>query len=303
MQWTDIKIITTKNFEEICDFVSAEVCPMGVQIEDYSDLEQQVLEIAHIDLIEQDLIEKDRDKIIVHHYISPELDAQNALLTLQSRLSELGVIFTTEIEYVNQEDWETGWKAYYHPLDIGNRLAICPSWEKYETTRTVLKLDPGMAFGTGTHETTNLCLEVLDRVVKKGQRILDVGTGSGILGIGAVLLGADEVDGVDIDPTAVKVAIENSHLNNTEDKFSIKVGDLSETATGTYDIVVANIVANAVIMLSQSVPQFLKKGGLYITSGIIAPRKDEVVQTLTQLGFEILQVHEKNNWVCIEATI
>ena len=302
MQWTDIKIICDKKFEDVFDYVSSEVCPMGVQIEDYSNLESDVLEIAHIDLIEQDLLEKDRTKIIVHHYISPELDAQESLLVLQTRLSEEGVDFTTEIEYVNQEDWETGWKKYYHPMDIGNNLAVCPSWENYETDRKVLKLDPGMAFGTGTHETTYLCLEVLDREIKGGERVLDVGTGSGILGIGAILLGAADVEGVDIDPTAVKVAIENAQLNGVEDKFEIKVGDLADQASGTYDIVVANIVANAVMMLSGVVPQFLKKGGLYITSGIIDTRKDEVVACLENLGFEILKIHEKNGWVCIEAT-
>ena len=158
MQWTDIKIICDKKFEDVFDYFSAEVCPMDVQIEDYSNLESDVLEIAHIDLIEQDLLEKDRTKIIVHHYISPELDAQESLLVLQTRLSEEGVDFTTEIEYVNQEDWETGWKAYYHALPIGENLMVCPSWESCETDRKILKLDPGMAFGTGTHETTNLCL-------------------------------------------------------------------------------------------------------------------------------------------------
>lgn len=303
MQWTDIKIITDKKNEEICDFVSAEVCPMGVQIEDYSDLEAQVEQIAHVDLIEQELIDKDRTKIIVHHYISPELDAQNARLTLENRLSELGVEFTLQVEFINQEDWETGWKAYYHPLDIGKNLAICPSWEDYKTDRKILKLDPGMAFGTGTHETTYLCLEVLDRVIKGGERILDVGTGSGILGIGAILLGSGEVDGVDIDPTAVKVALENAQLNGVSDKFSIKIGDLSETASGKYDIVVANIVANSVKLLSKDVPALLKDGGLYITSGIISERKTEVADALEAFGFIIKDIHEKNGWVCIEATI
>lgn len=302
MQWTDIKIITDKKYEDVFDFVSAEVCPMGVQIEDYSDLEQQVQEIAHVDLIEADLLAKDRNEIIVHHYISPELDAQNARLTLENRLSELGVPHKCEIEYVNQEDWETGWKKYYHPMDIGKNLAICPSWEDYKTDRKVLKLDPGMAFGTGTHETTYLCLEVLDREIKGGERVLDVGTGSGILGIGSILLGATDVEGVDIDPTAVKVARENAEMNGVSDKFKIKVGDLAEQASGKYDIVVANIVANAVMMLSEVVPQFLADDGLYITSGIIDTRKDEVVACLEKLGFKIRTIHEKNGWVCIEAT-
>ncbi len=303
MQWTDIKIITDKKFEEIFDFVSAEVCPMGVQIEDYSDLEAQVEEIAHIDLIEADLLEKDRNEIIVHHYISPELDAQNARLTLESRLDELGVEYRCEVVYINQEDWETGWKKYYHPMDIGNNLAVCPSWEEYETDRKVLKLDPGMAFGTGTHETTYLCLEVLDREIKGGERVLDVGTGSGILGIGAILLGAGEVEGIDIDPTAVKVAKENVELNGVADKFEIKVGDLAQEATGKYNIIVANIVANAVMMLSRVIPNLLAEDGLYITSGIIDTRKDEVIACLEGLGFNIRTVHEKNGWVCIEATL
>ena len=304
MQWTDIKIITDKKFEDIFDFVSAEICPMGVQIEDYSDLEQEVENIAHVDLIEQELLDKDRNEIIVHHYISPEMDAQNARLTLENRLDELVVTYKCEIEYVNQEDWETGWKKYYHPMDIGEKLAVCPSWEEYSPAgRKVLKLDPGMAFGTGTHETTYLCLEVLDKSIKGGERVLDVGTGSGILGIGAILLGAGEVEGIDIDPTAVKVAKENAQLNGVADKFKIIVGDLSDKATGKYDIIVANIVANAVMMLSETIKNFLKEGGLYITSGIIDTRKDEVVAKLQSLGLKILKIHEKNGWVCIEATI
>ena len=304
MQWTDIKIITYKKFEDIFDFVSAEICPMGVQIEDYSDLEQEVENIAHVDLIEQELLDKDRNEIIVHHYISPEMDAQNARLTLENRLDELGVTYKCEIEYVNQEDWETGWKKYYHPMDIGEKLSVCPSWEEYSPAgRKVLKLDPGMAFGTGTHETTYLCLEVLDKSIKGGERVLDVGTGSGILGIGAILLGAGEVEGIDIDPTAVKVAKENAQLNGVADKFKVIVGDLSDKATGKYDIIVANIVANAVMMLSETIKNFLKEGGLYITSGIIDTRKDEVVAKLQSLGLKILKIHEKNGWVCIEATI
>lgn len=303
MQWTDIKIITDKKYEDVFDFVSAEVCPMGVQIEDYSDLETEVERIAHVDLIEEDLLKKDRNQIIVHHYISPELDSQNARLTLESRLSELGVEYQCETVYINQEDWETGWKKYYHPIEIGDNLAICPSWEDYSTDRKMLKLDPGMAFGTGTHETTYLCLEVLDRVIKGSESVLDVGTGSGILGIGSVLLGAESALGVDIDPTAVKVAIENAQLNNVRDKFTVKIGDLAQEVSGKFDIVVANIVANAVMELSKTIPQFLKPGGLYITSGIIDTRKDEVCACLENLGFKLLTVHEKNGWVCIEATI
>ncbi len=303
MQWTDIKIIADRKYEDVFDYVSAEICPMGIQIEDYSNLEEDVENIAHVDLIEDYLLKKDRDTIIVHHYISPELDAQDLRLKLENRLSEEGVEFRCETEYVEQEDWETGWKKYYHAMDIGERLAICPSWEEYETDRKVIRLDPGMAFGTGTHETTYLCLEVLDRTIKGGERVLDVGTGSGILAIAAILLGARSAEGVDIDATAVKVAAENAALNHVEDRFEVKIGDLADKASGKYDVIVANIVANAVMMLSKTIPQFLKKGGTYITSGIIDTRKDEVVKCLEDIGFIITKVHEKNGWVCIEATV
>ncbi len=303
MQWTDLKIITDKKYEDIFDFVSAEICPAGVQIEDYSDLERQVERIAHVDLIEDDLLKKDRRQIIVHHYISPELDAQAARMNLENRLDELGVKYRCEVDYVNREDWQNAWKKYYHPMEIGSRLAVCPSWEDYRTDRVVMRLDPGLAFGSGTHETTYLCLEALDRWIKGGERVLDVGTGSGILAIGAVLLGAECAEGVDIDPTAVKVAAENAQLNNVSDKFTVKVGDLAQTASGKYDVVTANIVANAVMALSKDVPAFLKKGGIYITSGIIDTRKDEVVACLEGLGFEIIKIYEKNGWVCIVATL
>lgn len=303
MQWTDLKIITDKKYEDIFDFVSAEICPAGVQIEDYSDLERQVEQIAHVDLIEDELLKKDRRQIIVHHYISPELDAQAARMNLENRLDELGVKYRCEVDYVNREDWQNAWKKYYHPMEIGRRLAVCPSWEEYRTDRVVMRLDPGLAFGSGTHETTYLCLEALDRWIKGGERVLDVGTGSGILAIGAVLLGAECAEGVDIDPTAVKVAAENAQLNNVADKFAVKVGDLAQTASGKYDVVTANIVANAVMALSKDVPVFLKKGGIYITSGIIDTRKDEVVACLEGLGFEIIKIYEKNGWVCIAATL
>ena len=303
MQWTDIKITADRRFEDVFDYVSAEICPMGVQIEDYSDLEEQVERIAHVDLIEEDLLKKDRDRIIVHHYISPDADAQDRRLRLENRLSEEGVEYECEVEYVEQEDWETGWKKYYHAMDVGDRLAICPSWEEYDTDRKVIRLDPGMAFGTGTHETTFLCLEVLDRTVRGGERVLDVGTGSGILAIAALLLGAGSAEGVDIDPTRVKVAGENARLNGVADRLEVKIGDLADRASGEYDIILANIVANSVMMLSRDIPRFLKKGGIYVTSGIIDTRKDEVLRCLAGLGFEILAVHEKNGWVCIEATV
>ncbi|MEG2053997.1 MAG: 50S ribosomal protein L11 methyltransferase, partial [Oscillospiraceae bacterium] len=220
---------------------------------------------------------------------------------LNERFLASEVKYSLKLTGVQQEDWENGWKAYYHPMEIGERLAICPSWEDYKTDRVVMQLDPGMAFGTGTHQTTALCLTELDRVIKGGERVLDIGTGSGILAIGSLLLGAAEADGVDIDPMCVRTAGENATLNGVMDKFNVKIGDLSDKATGTYDVITANIVANAIIALSPCVPSLLKENGVYITSGIIDTRENEVVEAIIKTGLKIADIHRLNGWVCIVA--
>lgn len=303
MKWTDIKIITDRKYRDVFDFVSPEVCPGGFQIEDYHDLEKDVEEIAHVDLIEEDLKRKDRDRITVHHYIPPEGDAEKVRIYLEERLSRLGIPFTVRAESLEREDWENSWKNYYEPVQITPRIGVCPSWLSCDLEGKVIKIDPGMAFGSGTHETTVLCLEALSDGVKGGETVLDVGTGSGILAIAALLLGADNALGIDIDPGAVKVAGENAALNGVEDRFSARTGDLASGITGQYDIITANIVANMVMKLSGDVRKLLKKGGLYISSGIISERKDEVISCLGDLGFKILKVREKNSWVAIEATL
>ena len=220
---------------------------------------------------------------------------------LKERFLQNEIEYTLSCTGVKQEDWENGWKAYYHPLDIGNRLAICPSWETYDTDRIVMKLDPGMAFGTGTHQTTSLCLTALDRIIKGGERVLDIGTGSGILAIGSLLLGASTADGVDIDAMCVRTAGENASINKVSENFNVKIGDLSDQATGQYDIVIANIVANAIIMLSENVPALLKQDGVYITSGIIDTREHDVVKAIEGTGLVITDINRDNGWVCIEA--
>lgn len=158
--------------------------------------------IAHVDLIEQELLDKSRDEVAVHLYIAPDENFAEIGELMRDRLERAEVPYRMEYTGVRQEDWETGWKAYYHAMDIGTRLAVVPSWEAYETDRAVITLDPGMAFGTGTHETTALCLETLDGLVKGGERVLDIGTGSGILAIAALKLGAAKAEGVDIDRCA-----------------------------------------------------------------------------------------------------
>ena len=187
-------------------------------------------------------------------------------------------------------------------MELGERLAVCPSWESYDKPgRVVLRLDPGMAFGTGTHETTALCLRALDELVRGGERMLDIGTGSGILAIAALLLGAKEADGVDIDPMCVRTAGENAERNGVADRFRVRVGNLSEQVSGKYQIITANIVANAIISLAPSVPALLEQNGVFIASGVIDEREEEVAAAIAATGLVVCQIRRDNGWVCILA--
>ena len=189
MEWTDIRLTVAKADADNAEAVATMIAEGGIYIEDYSDIEQQVAEIAHVDLIEQELLDKPRDTVIIHMYLEPGASPVETLALIQARMEAAGITYTVETEGVEQEDWQNGWRKYYHPLDIGKRLAIVPSWQEYDTDRVKLILDPGLAFGTGGHETTSLCLEALDERVRGGERVLDIGTGSGILAIAALKLG------------------------------------------------------------------------------------------------------------------
>lgn len=299
MEWTDIQITVPARFADTAEAVATMVSNGGIYIEDYRDLEQQAWEIAHVDLIEQELLDKPRDIVKVHMYLAPDENPAEILPLFRERLDNSGIEYMLETSGVEQEDWQNAWKKYYHAMDIGNRLAIVPGWEQYETDRTVITMDPGMAFGTGTHETTSLCLETLDSLVKGGERVLDIGTGSGILAIAALKLGAAVAEGVDIDPMCVRTAGENARRNGVQDRFTVLVGDLSDKASGQYNIITANIVAAAILSLAPHVPALMAPGARFIASGIIDTRKDEVLTGLRAAGLEPVEVKEKRGWVCI----
>ena len=302
MEWTDIRLTVAQKDAEQAEAVATMIAEGGIYIEDYSDIEEQVEQIAHVDLIEPELLEKPRDVVIIHLYLEPGAQPAETLAVVQARMEAAGIAYTVETEGIEQEDWQNGWRKYYHPLEIGRRLAVVPSWQEYDTARVKLLLDPGLAFGTGGHETTSLCLEALDELVQGGERMLDIGTGSGILAIAALKLGAASAEGVDIDPVAVRTAVENAALNQVEDRFSGLVGDLSDQASGTYQIITANIVANAIISLSPAVPGLLAEGGHFIASGIIDPRADEVEEALRAAGLTVAARKEKRGWVCFVCT-
>ena len=302
MEWTDIRLTVAKADAEQAEAVATMIAEGGIYIEDYSDIEQQVAEIAHVDLIEQELLDKPRDTVIIHMYLEPSAQPAETLALIEARMEGAGIPYTVELEKVEQEDWQNGWRKYYHPMEIGRHLAVVPSWQEYETDRVKLILDPGLAFGTGGHETTSLCLEALDQLVRGGERVLDIGTGSGILAIAALKLGAAQAEGVDIDPVAVRTAGENAALNGVADRLTVLAGDLSDKASGQYQIITANIVANAIMALAPAVPGLMAEGGVFIASGIIDTRKEEVIAALQAAGLKVQEVKEKRGWECIVCT-
>ena len=303
MEWTDVKITVPQSAAETAEAIAVGIAGGGVYIEDYADLEQEAPNIAPVDFIDESLLLKNKEEVIVHLYLPPEDDTADTLALLRARLEAAQVSFQLDRDSLRQEDWETSWKSYYHAAEIGRRLTLTPAWEDTlpGAGRVLLRMDPGMAFGTGTHETTSLCLEQLDRLVAPGMRVLDIGCGSGILGIAACLLGAAEAHGVDIDPVAVRTANENAALNGVQDRFSALEGNLSETASGLYDIIAANIVANAIIALAPDIPALLKPDGAFVSSGIIEEREAEVRAAIQSAGLTVCGAFHKNGWVCLLA--
>lgn len=204
------------------------------------------------------------------------------------------------IEEKDDEDWANNWKKYYKPLEIGEKIAIVPEWEAYENEkRIVIKINPGMAFGTGTHESTYMCLELLERYVKRDDEIFDIGCGSGILAIATLKLGAKRALAVDIDDKCIDASHENASLNNIEDKMDIKKGNLLDVVKGRADLIVSNIIAEIIVDEIKNLKNHMDKGGIFITSGIIKERRQMVIDALEENGFEIIDELEKNNWVAI----
>ncbi len=225
---------------------------------------------------------------------------------------DLGSLDLT-VNIVDDEDWANNWKQFFKPFEVGEKILVKPTWEELEneTDRIVLEIDPGASFGTGQHFTTQLCIEQIEKYIDKGMEVLDMGCGSGILSIASILLGAKHVVGVDIDENAVRIAKENAAVNNIyENKFMTYCGNIIEDERlqdvigfNKYDMIAVNIIADIIIEMGDCFPKFLKQGGILITSGIIEKYVDQVKDMLVNLGFEIKETIQKEDWVSITAIL
>lgn len=302
MEYTEVKIYVKTEDTERASNIAVMAVPYGIYIEDYSDLVEAAWEIAHIDLIDEELLQKDRAESIVHIYIEEGNNPAEAVSFISDRLNAEKINFRIETDGCSEEDWADKWKAFFKPTPVGERLFVRPIWiDDYDAgDRAVLNIEPGAAFGTGTHDTTRLCLETLDKIIKVGDTVLDIGCGSGILAISSMLLGATEGFGVDIDELAVKTARENGKMNGfDEPELKFVCGDLADKVTKQYDVVVANIVADIIMLFSTQVRAFMKPGAKFIASGIIDTRADEVVTALQNAGLKLVERIEQGGWVCL----
>lgn len=307
MNWAEIQIKTTNELEDVVTDILYDVGATGLAIEDPRDILELVQSEIDWDFIDPDLIKVESNQIIIKAYFAENKELEYIIQKIKERIKHHPMLKEKNhitISSVDEKNWAESWKKYYKPTKIGKNILIKPSWEEAEVGKdTILvELDPGMAFGTGTHETTMMCSEALENHVKPGDLVYDIGCGSGILSIVAAKLGAKKVIGVDLDPVCVRVSSENIKINNVEDIVDIKRGDLLEVIEGNANVIVSNIIAEIIAKMVPSIKDYLKDQGVFIASGIIIEKIPLVENALLENNFRILDIVKKNEWACIIAT-
>lgn len=319
MEWIEVFVATSQMGLEPVEGVLYQCGLNGLMIHDEADF-AEFLENPNRewDYVADELVEEKQEQTTgITFFLRDNLYGREQLSQIKSALQsvketekelDLGSLEVT-MKNVAEEDWANNWKKYFKPFPVGDKIMIKPSWEELpaQTDKIILKIDPGHIFGTGTHETTQLCMELIEKYVKKDDMVLDIGCGSGILSIASLLLDAKEADAVDIDPNAIQIAYENSDRNDIDrSRYHVKAGNILEDkelqasySGKKYDLVAANIVADVIIALTKQVPDYIKDGGIFLCSGIITERKEDVLKALKAAGFAVLDIKEKTSWVAI----
>ncbi len=315
MDWMKVTVYTTTDGIEPVSGRLMQLGITGLVIEDESEFNDFLEETKDAwDYVDEDLVEKMSGETRVIAYVSDDISGRELLAAIKSSMAELDEINEDNMygrleviaEGTRTEDWANAWKQYFHTMEIGEKILIKPQWEELEepTDRVVFNINPGMSFGTGSHETTQLCLTQLEKYVTSGCRMLDLGCGSGILSVVSLLLGAESAVAVDIDPNCIDTAYENSDMNDIDRaRYTVISGNVltdpdvkSVISQHKYEVVAANIVADVIIGLAPAARLYMKEGGVFITSGIIDGRQDEVKSALTEQGFTIVDMQRRKDW-------
>lgn len=302
MTWSQIKVTCkVQNLETVKAIMTA--IDVSIMVEDYSDIETG-LKTVYGDLIDESILNSDKSVASCSVYVSEDQNIAEHISFIQTQLDSNKIEAKIEVLGTNEEEWSTAWRKYYKPTPIGHRMVVVPSWEEYEAKEgeIIIDMEPGMAFGTGTHETTRLCAELLEENIKSGDYLLDVGSGSGILAICASKLGAAKCAACDIDPVAVRTEVENAERNdchNIDCYVSDLLSDVKLIDGKLFDVVTANIVADIIIRMAPDIGKFIREGGYLIASGIIEEREAEVDAVVTKCGFEKVGAKHEKGW-CAE---
>ncbi|MDD4565903.1 MAG: 50S ribosomal protein L11 methyltransferase [Eubacteriales bacterium] len=321
MQYNEVKIHTTQEGIDLLTCILMDMGIAGFVFDDARDFKElfNKRNPHDWDYIDESLYELENLSPGVTFYIEASEEGNRLFKCLQEKIEELkagteddsdGTVDFSHLEMnwrlVDDADWKNKWKEYFKPAKLTDRIVIKPTWEEYEASEEerVIEIDPGMAFGTGTHPTTYLCIQLLEKYIEKEKdSVIDVGCGSGILSIAAVLLGASDVIAVDIDPVAVDVSKDNIEMNHLSSKIRVMEGDLTKGLDVKADIAVANLMADLIISLSKDISAHLRGKGIYISSGILIEKKEQVVYAMKECGFQILDILEEEEWCAIAAQL
>ncbi len=284
--------------DEVCAVMS--MLDNGLMIEDYSDFS---LNGMYGELVDESILNCDKAHASVSIFVPEEKSLAEYIAFIKERFSNLGIDAEINVCGMSEDDWSEAWKKYYHPISLG-KVTVVPAWEEYEAKdgEVIIKMDPGMAFGTGTHETTRLVMKIMQDEIKGGELLLDLGTGSGILSICGAKLGAKHCNAYDIDPVAVKVAKENAESDGLGDVIDVGVSDLLlgvDLSLGKYDFCVANIVADIILRMLPDIENFLTDEAPIILSGIIESRKEDVITAAGAVGYRVVREEQENDWVAL----
>jgi ribosomal protein L11 methyltransferase len=310
MEWIEYTVLTTTEASDTVSNLLIEAGSQGVMIEDKNDVAANQQPEGRWDIIDEEIARRMGDDVKVTGYYPVDERIADTVARIEGKLKRLRTLdlgfdagkLTSFTNAVDEEDWAEYWKKSYKPFRLGKHMVVKPGWEAFDPRPgdRIIEIDPGMAFGTGTHETTGLCVELVEELVRPGMDVIDIGTGTGILAIAAALMGA-RVLATDLDPIAVRVASENVAKNGFADTIRTRAGDLLEAVDETADVVVANIIADVIRMLAAPVRAHIRPGGKFICSGIARERKGEVVEALDAAGYRNLDIRDRGEWTAIAA--